>query len=149
MGVNKMDKFEEMNMQFMNSRKLLDYDSHDYVVSELLNNRRLDLSGYVSEWSNKQKSEFVEDVFLGTFLFLNLFEYSGKITPKTQLDFEMLNSLVEFYKDKLVLSDMEILTSLNGLKSSELTPYISRKLSVYSVRTVNYSKIPESKLIGR
>lgn len=102
------------------------YDTKEYPVEVIINKYNKDqifVPAYQREfvWNTKQRSKFIESVFLGVPIMPFLVSISGEDAELEIIDgSQRIRTLVSYSKDKFKLIGLEKLTALNGTIYSDL-----------------------------
>lgn len=155
---NLFNSTEEMEAEIEKHRKVVDYNIIEYPIEVIVrkylgeenDEASLDaekpefyIPDYQREhtWDQKRKSKFIESVLIGLpipFLFLaeiNDDEGRLEIVDGSQ----RIRTLTEFTTGKLVLSDLEKLTLLNGVAFEQLPLSRQRKFNRATIRIIALS----------
>lgn len=129
------------DIQIKESQKQIDYDTKDFTIELLIakfNKGDFFIPPYQRKfvWKEKNKNLFLESIFLGLpipFMFLaDCPDGRQEIIDGAQ----RMQTIVEFYNDKLRLSGMEKLTALNGFAFRDLSDAQQRKFLNKSLRII-------------
>lgn len=136
-----MEIKSEADAQIKENQKKIDYDTKDYTL-ELLIDKFLKEEFFIPQyqrkyiWKDKNKNLFLESIFLGLpipFMFLaDCSDGTQEIIDGAQ----RMQTIVEFYQNKIRLSGMEKLTKLNGFTFSDLSEPQQRKFKNKSLRVI-------------
>lgn len=127
--------------QIKESQKQIDYDTKDFTIELLIskfNKGDFFIPSYQRKfvWKEKNKNLFLESIFLGLpipFMFLaDCSDGRQEIIDGAQ----RMQTIVEFYNNKLRLSGMEKLTALNGFAFQDLSDAQQRKFLNKSLRII-------------
>jgi uncharacterized protein with ParB-like and HNH nuclease domain len=127
------------------------YDTKEYPVEVLVakfDKDQIFVPHYQREfiWDNKQKSRFVESVFLGVPIMPMLVSVAGEEAELEIIDgSQRIRTLVDYVQDRLKLRDLKKLQNLNGTKFSQLSPLIKNKFLLRDFRfhVVTDKALPE------
>lgn len=136
-----IEQKQAADSQIKESQKQIDYDTKDYTIELLIskfNKADFFIPPYQRKfiWKEKNKNLFLESIFLGLpipFMFLaDCSDGRQEIIDGAQ----RMQTIVEFYNNKLRLSGMEKLTALNGFSFQDLSEVQQRKFLNKSLRII-------------
>ncbi|HRN42200.1 MAG TPA: DUF262 domain-containing protein [Vicingus sp.] len=144
-----MDIYQKAEEQIVEKQKIVDFDIKEFTIELLINKY---LTGIESDdndifiptyqrnfvWDIDRQSKFIESVLLGLpipYIFSADTEGRLEIVDGSQ----RLRTLVAFYSSNLILKNLEILTSLNGFKYSDLIKSRQRKFLNSTIRMIALS----------
>lgn len=116
------------------------YDTKEYPIEVLVSKydkEQIFVPHYQRKfvWDNKQRSRFIESVFLGVPIMPMLVSIAGDEAELEIIDgSQRIRTLVEYVKDRLKLRDLKKLTFLNGTSFSQLSPLIRNKFLLRDFR---------------
>lgn len=127
------------------------YDTKEYPVEVLVAKYEKDqifVPLYQREfiWDNKQKSRFIESVFLGVPIMPMLVSVAGEEAELEIIDgSQRIRTLVEYVQDGFKLRDLKKLENLNGTTFSQLSTIIKNKFLLRDFRfhVVTDKALPE------
>jgi hypothetical protein len=127
------------------------YDTKEYPVEVLVskfNKDQIFVPLYQREfvWDNKQKSRFIESVFLGVPIMPMLVSVAGEEAELEVIDgSQRIRTLVDYVQDKFKLKDLKKLENLNGTTFSQLSTIIKNKFLLRDFRfhVVTDKALPE------
>jgi len=127
------------------------YDTKEYPVEVLVSKYEKDqifVPLYQREfvWDNKQKSRFIESVFLGVPIMPMLVSVAGEEAELEIIDgSQRIRTLVDYVKDGFKLRDLKKLENLNGTTFSQLSAVIRNKFLLRDFRfhVVTDKALPE------
>lgn len=139
------DKLEQCNEQLNKFQNQIDYDTKDYTL-ELLNNKFLSGDFFIPDyqrkyiWDEKNKVLFIESVLLGfpiPFMFM-------ADTDDGRLEIidgaQRIQTINEFFQNKLTLNSLQKLDSVNGFRFSDLPIAQQRRLKNRTLRVIVLDK---------
>ncbi len=144
-----MDIYQKAEEQITEKQKIVDFDIKEFTIELLISKY---LTGIDSDdndifiptyqrnfvWDNDRQSKFIESVLLGLpvpYIFSADTEGRLEIVDGSQ----RLRTLVAFFLNKLILKNLEILTSLNGFKYADLIKSRQRKFLNSTIRMISLS----------
>ena len=136
-----LEQKQAADVQIKESQKQIDYDTKDYTIELLIskfNKGDFFIPPYQRKfvWKEKNKNLFLESIFLGLpipFMFLaDCSDGRQEIIDGAQ----RMQTIVEFYNNKLRLTNMEQLTALNGFSFNDLSDAQQRKFLNKSLRII-------------
>ena len=136
-----LEQKQAADAQIKESQKQIDYDTKDFTIELLIskfNKGDFFIPSYQRRfvWKEKNKNLFLESIFLGLpipFMFLaDCSDGRQEIIDGAQ----RMQTIVEFYNNKLRLSGMEKLTALNGFSFTDLSEAQQRKFLNKSLRII-------------
>lgn len=144
-----MDIYQKAEEQIIEKQKIVDFDIKEFTIELLISKY---LTGIETDdndifiptyqrnfvWGNDRQSKFIESVLLGLpipYIFSADTEGRLEIVDGSQ----RLRTLVAFYSNRLVLKNLEILTSLNGFKYQDLIKSRQRKFLNSTIRMIALS----------
>lgn len=136
-----LEQKQAADAQIKESQKQIDYDTKDFTIELLIskfNKGDFFIPSYQRRfvWKAKNKNLFLESIFLGLpipFMFLaDCSDGRQEIIDGAQ----RMQTIVEFYNNKLRLSGMEKLTALNGFSFTDLSEAQQRKFLNKSLRII-------------
>lgn len=116
------------------------YDTKEYPVEVLVSKyekEQIFVPLYQREfiWDPKQKSRFIESVFLGVPIMPMLVSVAGEEAELEIIDgSQRIRTLVDYVKDRLKLKDLKKLSHLNGTTFSQLSTVIQNKFLLRDFR---------------
>jgi hypothetical protein len=116
------------------------YDTKEYPIEVLVakyNKDQIFVPHYQRKfvWDNKQRSRFIESVFLGVPIMPMLVSIAGDEAELEIIDgSQRIRTLVEYVSDNLKLRDLKKLKFLNGTIFSQLSPLIRNKFLLRDFR---------------
>ncbi|MDI9364505.1 MAG: DUF262 domain-containing protein [Flavobacterium sp.] len=142
---------EEVEKQIRTFEKEYDYNLRELEVSDLLkkfikdkqyiNSEATTASIYIPDfqrkhvWENPKQSKYIESLFLGVPMPPLFVVLKDEFANMELIDgVQRLSTLYNFVNDKLVLQDLELLDTLNGLKFSDLHHTRQRKFNALGIR---------------
>jgi Protein of unknown function DUF262 len=139
--------------QISEHHKIIDYDTREYPV-EVLVQKYLDrleeddndlfVPDYQRDhvWKPRQQSRFIESVLMGLPIpYLFVADVKGKEGRIEIVDgSQRIRTLAEFMCNRLELSDLEVLTELNGFKYEDLPPATRRRFGRHTLRMIELRK---------
>lgn len=137
----KMSDKSEADAQIKENQKKIDYDTKDYTLELLINKFNAGdffipkyQRNYI--WKDKNKNLFLESIFLGLpipFMFLaDCSDGRQEIIDGAQ----RMQTVVDFFNNKIRLTGMEKLTKLNGFTYNDLSEAQKRKFKNKSLRVI-------------
>lgn len=117
-----------------------DYDTKEYPTEVIIQKYQKDqifVPTYQRKfvWNNKQRSRFIESVFLGVPIMPFLVSISGEEAELEIIDgSQRIRTLVTYCDNKLRLSGLEKLTSLNGTTFNDLSKHRQNKFLLRDFR---------------
>jgi Protein of unknown function DUF262 len=144
-----MDIYQIAEVQVVEKQKIVDFDIKEFTIELLVSKY---LTGIDSDdndifiptyqrnfiWDNDRQSKFIESVLLGLpipYIFSADTEGRLEIVDGSQ----RLRTIVAFYSNKLILKNLEILTTLNGFKYENLIKSRQRKFLNSTIRMIALS----------
>lgn len=136
-----LEQKQAADAQIKESQKQIDYDTKDFTLELLIskfNKEEFFIPKYQRNfvWKENNKNLFLESIFLGLpipFMFLaDCSDGKQEIIDGAQ----RMQTIVEFYNNKLRLSGMEKLTTLNGFAFKDLSDAQQRKFLNKSLRVI-------------
>jgi hypothetical protein len=146
-----MIDIEVIEKQIREKQKIVDYDIKEFpveiLVQKYLNGKETDenalyIPSYQREfvWKSDRQSKFIESVFLGLpipYIFTAEMEDGRlEIVDGSQ----RIRTLADFISDKLILTNLDILTDLIGLKFSNFPISRQRKFNNTTIRMIVLSE---------
>lgn len=141
------DLIEKIEEQIISQQKTVDYDTKDFTI-QLINQKYLEglekeeneifVPEYQREfvWDEVRQSRLIESLLLGLPI-PSIFLADGKDGRMEIVDgSQRIRTMAAFYKDELVLTGLEKLTLLNGLKFSDLAESRKKKFNNTSLRII-------------
>lgn len=134
------DKLAELENQIKEESIPYVYDTKEYPVEVLVskyNKDQIFVPQYQRAfvWDNKQKSRFIESVFLGVPIMPMLVSVTGEEAELEIIDgSQRIRTLVSYINDEFKLRDLKKLTHLNGTVFSQLSTLIQNKFKLRDFR---------------
>lgn len=136
------DMRKNAEFQITETRQKIDYDTRDWSI-DFLTKRYRENTLYVPDeyqrkytWCDTNKNSFIESILLGipvpTMFFADTYTGRHEIIDGAQ----RIQTLEEFIFGGLQLSNLKILTKLNGFKFSDLPEYYQRKFCKTTMRII-------------
>ncbi|MDR1608762.1 MAG: DUF262 domain-containing protein [Deltaproteobacteria bacterium] len=141
-NANVTTKAESVNVQIIDLRRVLDYNTRDFEVDFLVE-RFNDGAFFINPeyqrnffWDTARKSHFIESILLECPIPIMFF--SGNDDGRYDIvdGAQRASTLEEFLNDDLALSDLKILNELNGFTFKRLPPPIQRRFSDTTLRVI-------------
>lgn len=139
------EQIDLCNEQLNQWQNQIDYDTKDYPL-ELLNQKFLSKDFFIPEyqreyiWDQNNKTLFIESILLGFpipfMFFADCEDGRYEIIDGAQ----RIQTIVEFFKDELILTGLKKLSSLNGFKYSNLPIAQQRRFKNRTLRIVILDK---------
>lgn len=139
------EQLDLCNKQLNDWQNQIDYDTKDYPL-ELLNQKFLSNDFFIPDyqreyiWNQNNKTRFIESILLGFpipfMFFADCEDGRYEIIDGAQ----RIQTIVEFFKDELILTNLEKLNSLNGFKYSYLPIPQQRRFKNRTLRIVILDK---------
>lgn len=139
------ERIEQCNEQLNKWQNQIDYDTKDFTL-ELLNNKFISEDFFIPDyqrkyiWDQNNKTLFIESVLLGfpiPFMFMADCE-DGRLEIIDGA--QRIQTIKEFFQDKLTLTGLKKLDSLNGFKYSDLPIAQQRRLKNRTLRIIVLDK---------
>lgn len=137
-----LEQKQAADAQIKEMQKKIDYDTRDFTIELLItkyNKGDFFIPGYQRKfvWKERNKNLFLESVFLGLPIPFMFFADCSDDGRQEIIDgAQRMQTIVEFYNNKLRLSGMEKLTSLNGFSFQDLSEVQQRKFSNKLLRII-------------
>lgn len=130
--VISMDEKQSADLQIKEEQKQIDYDTKDFTIELLINKfKKKDffIPPYQRNfvWQAKNKTLFLESIFLGLPIPFMFFADCENGKQEVIDGAQRMQTLVEFYNNKLQLNGLKKLTKLNGFYFKDLSEAQQRK----------------------
>lgn len=129
-------------LQLKSLRQEISYDTHDYDIKFLVHQYQ-DNEFYIPDeyqrkyiWEAPHKNKFIESIFLGLPIPFMFFSDTDDGRCEIIDGAQRTRTLEEFMDDKLILKNLQKLTSLNGFSYSDLPEYYKRKFNKTTLRVI-------------
>ncbi len=131
----------EADKQIKEMQKEIDYDTKDFTVELLItkfNKKDFFIPDYQRNfiWKLKNKTLFLESIFLGLPIPFMFFADCDNGQQEIIDGAQRMQTLVEFYNNKLQISGLKILTKLNGFYFKDLSIAQQRKFLNKTLRII-------------
>lgn len=136
------NEVEKALTQIQDNKKLIKYDTRDYVIEHIVEKFRKDEFFVPREyqrnfiWDERNKCNFIESLLMGLpipfMFFADIDDGRVEIVDGAQ----RVQTMVQFVENNLVLNDLDVLTSSNGFRFGDFDIAIQRRFLNTSVRVV-------------
>lgn len=144
-----MDLYEKAENEIVEKQKTVDFDIKEFTIELIVNKYMQGLETDENDifiptyqrnfvWEIERQSKFIESILLGLpipYIFAADTEGRLEIIDGSQ----RLRTIVSFVSNKLILKDLEVLTSLNGFKYGDLSKSRQRKFQNSTIRMIALS----------
>lgn len=136
-----MDEKQVADLQIKKMQKQIDYDTKDFTVELLIakfKKKDFFIPSYQRDfvWQTKNKTLFLESIFLGLPIPFMFFADCDNGKQEIIDGAQRMQTLVEFYNNKLQLSGLKKLTKLNGFYFKDLSDAQQRKFLNKALRII-------------
>lgn len=135
------DEKQAADLQIKEMQKQIDYDTRDFTIELLITKFEKNdffIPPYQRDfvWQPKNKTLFLESVFLGLPIPFMFFADCDNGKQEVIDGAQRMQTLVEFYNNKLQLSNLRKLTKLNGFYFKDLSDTQQRKFLNKALRII-------------
>ena len=140
------EKKESIERQMQKMSKFYSYDSIEMSIEDIVESYKkggvyLPIRQKKLDWSKEQQSEFVESIILNIQIFPFIFVESEKEEEKVIIDgYQRINSLCSFLSNKLKLTELKVLTKLNGCFFKDLFLTRQKRIKKKSLKVILFTK---------
>lgn len=128
--------------QIQDNKKLIKYDTRDYVIEHIVNKFRKDEFFVPLEyqrnfiWDDKDKCNFIESLLIGLPIPFMFFSDTDDGRVEIVDGAQRVQTMVQFAENDLVLSNLKVLSDSNGFRFGDFDIAIQRRFLNTSVRVV-------------
>lgn len=136
-----VDERQAVDLQIKEMQKQIDYDTKDFTIELLIDKfKKKDffIPAYQREfiWQSKNKTLFLESIFLGLPIPFMFFADCDNGKQEVIDEAQRMQTLVEFYDNKLQICGLKKLSKLNGFYFKDLSDAQQRKFLNKTLRII-------------